>query len=469
MTYSSSSLRTVTASSKVRGLALLLLGAFLASSPLGAADPAPGTPWYEGRLSGQSRSVYQYRSSEGERDSDFYEYLYIRDRDLANRRLDFYASGRLHRDLDGASTSLADDEFASVEDVSSTREDYLFQLYLDAHDRAKRVLLRAGRQYIDVADGLHVDGAQLTAFEYSWLGGRVFGGRPVSYYSPVSGDWAGGFSVNGRPWARNETRLTYVRYHDDSENVDDERYTLETRQRWLEAIRSRVKVSELNSRFEMADLDLYYDASDGDFGCYAGVRRWGGAAGDTTAYSPLVQVLGDREPYTYVRGRIYKSLLPWLYVSPEVTARFVDDTDEDARNRDYVRYDLTLAVEPAKAWSVSVAGEYWDVQEGDSFVGVSGEVRYRRRRLWEVSAGAGYLHYEYVQYSDFAGTSEAGDVRVESDGTAIESSPDSYSYYVSGKWNLNKTFSLQVRGETEDNSETDERSYLGQTALVIRI
>jgi hypothetical protein len=451
---------------------LFILALQVVSSSCLAEDgyPMSATPWYEGHISGQSRSEYEYRSSDGEHDSDLYEYLYFSDRDLANRHLDFYFSGRFQKDLNNLSTSLADNEFASIDDLTS--DYYLFQLYLEAHDIARDVLFRGGRQYIDVADSLHIDGGQLMAFENSRFGGQVFYGRPVSYYSSVSNDWAGGFSLIGRPWAQNQTRLTYVRYHDDSADVDDQHYALDVRQRFDEELRSQLQVSELNKSFEMASLDLYYDSTAGDFGGYVGVRRWGDATGDTIAYSPLLQVLGSFDPYTYVCARTYMNVLPWLYIAPEFTARMVATGDENAQNTDYTHYDLTISIEPDHTWSASVAGEYWDVRGGDSFFGVSGELRYRHGRLWEISAGTGYTHYDYTQYVDYTGTIDAGDVHFSGDGSVMQDSPDSYSYFLAGKWNLNKTFAIQARGEMETDTGTNEtngHSLMAQITVVLRI
>jgi hypothetical protein len=426
------------------------------------------SPWYRRLISGQSRSVYQYQSAGDEKDSDFYEYLYVRGHDLAYNHLDFYFSGKLHRDLDGTSASLSDDLFSSVEDRGPTTESYLYQGYVELRDQAKKIRFRAGRQYVDIADSLHIDGAQLMVYEDAKLGGRVFGGQPVSFYSSVSGDWAGGASLVGRPWEGNETRLTYVRYHDDSENADDERYGLDMRQQWQDDWRFRGLGSVLNDRFETAGLDLFYAPTDTDFDGSLCLRRWGGVNGESRAYSPLHRVLGDLKPYTYVTARLSKGLLPWLFLSPGFAARLVSDADADARNRDYERYDLTLSAEPNRTWNISVAGEYWNVDQGDSFFGVSGEVRYRHRKVWEVSAGTGYVHYEYAQYSDFTGTIDAGDVRVTSDGTRIESSPDSYSYFLRGKWNVTQAVSVQARVDLEDDSEVPDVAFRGQTALVIR-
>ncbi|MEI6809443.1 MAG: hypothetical protein WCN95_12040 [bacterium] len=448
-------------------LALVVSGLQLMLPPVTHSEPKTDSSWYIGRISGQSRTVYDYNSAGDYKDSDIYEYIFLRGTDLAWRHVDFYISGKMHRDLDGTSTSLADDLFAGLDDVSLTMDDYLYQAYIEGHDQAKRLRVRLGRQYVETADSLHIDGGQLMAFENGWLGGRVYFGRPVSYYSSVDGDWAGGLSLIGRPWAENQTRLTYVCYHDESVAVDDERYSLDMRQQLPWSLANRLQVSALNGRFETAGLDLFYAPAESDLDASLGVRRWGGVMGESREYSPLASVLGNREPYTYVRGTVSKSILPWLYISPGVTLRIVEGS-EDLNNRDYVRYDLALACEPDKAWSASVAGEYWDVDHGDRFFGVSGEVRYRHAKIWEISAGAGYFRYVYDQYSDFEGTIDAGDVRISGDGTVFESSPDSYSYYMSVKWNVTRAVSLQLRGEIEDNSETEDLSYRGRTSVAVR-
>jgi len=445
----------------------LQLTASSARSDVLPSDPSPS--WYAGTFSGQFRSVYQYQSLGSEKDSDLYEYFYMSDRDLLKKHLDFYVSGKLHKDLDGTTASLADDFYVGLEDSGKTTDNYLYQLYFDAHDKDRQFALRAGRQYIDVADGLHIDGGLLSVFEKGRLGGRIFYGLPVSYYSSVSGDKAMGGSIICRPWTQNDSRITYVRYHDDDRAVDDERYSFTSWQKWNDEIRSFAQAAELNGDFESAGLDLSFAPTASDFDCSIGVRRWGGVAGNSVVYSPLSQVLGARAPYTYISARASKGILPWLYVSPGVSARLLADGDKDANNRDYMHYDLTIVVEPSRAWNASVAGEYWKVDQSDSFVGLSGEIMYRHQRVWELSIGAGYYHYDYEQFSDFSGTINAGDVRYSSDGVVIESSPDSFSYFAQGKYNISRSVSLKVRGEIEDNSELSERSFFCQMVLLIRI
>ena len=113
-------------------LALVVSGLQLMLPPVTHSEPKTDSSWYIGRISGQSRTVYDYNSAGDYKDSDIYEYIFLRGTDLAWRHVDFYISGKMHRDLDGTSTSLADDLFAGLDDVSLTMDDYLYQAYIEA-------------------------------------------------------------------------------------------------------------------------------------------------------------------------------------------------------------------------------------------------------------------------------------------------------------------------------------------------
>ena len=436
--------------------------------------PAPAaemeTPsWIDQHLSGQSRTSYRYRSSGEDHDSDVYQYLYLRGRDVAAQHLDFYVSGRLHVDTDGTTSSLASNIYAGAEDTGSYTEEHLYQLYAEAHDRAGTLRLRVGRQYIDIADSMHLDGGQLMLFENGRLGGRAFYGLPVSYYGSVSGDAAGGLSVVGRPWAGNRTRLTYSRYDDDSEDATDERYHLQVRQQLIESLRTRMRVSMLNDELQTAGLDLFWYPVDVDFSCVGGAHQWNSFEARTRAFSPYYRLAGDLEPYTYVYARLARGIRRWLQISAGGSARLVEGGREDAYNRSYQRYDLTLGVKPTRHWSASLSGEFWDARNGNRTQGVSGEIRYRRPRQWELRAGAGYLAYDYGFDSDLSFTLNGGQTQVYADGTRIETSPDVYTYFLRGKWYITRAVSLRIRGEIEDNSMVDDLSYGARASVVARL
>ena len=195
----------------------------------GTGECAEG--WLGEHFTLENRSSFYYRSTGSGRDSDFYDHLYLRGHDLCGKKLDFYFSGRAHKDLDGTSKSLANDYFVGVEDLKPRWEQQVYQLYADLHDKNHRFGLRLGRQYIEESEALHVDGVWVRLFETAAVSPRIFLGRPVSYYTGASDDWAGGISLLARPWQNNRTRLSYVRYEENSGAREDEHYALELWQR----------------------------------------------------------------------------------------------------------------------------------------------------------------------------------------------------------------------------------------------
>ena len=427
------------------------------------SDPTPD-------LSGNLRAVYDYRRLGDDKDTDTYGYWTLRGRNLGKGRLEVYTSGRLHYDFDDPSQplSLAEDPYIGMEDTSDEDEVRLLQLYGDLHTRDDRIALRAGRQYVDIADYIQMDGAQLMLFEQDSVGGRVFGGQPVSFYTPISGDLFGGASLVGRPLPGNRSRVTFARYEDDSRDATDEHFFLDTQQYVRDAFRARAYLSMMNDEFRMGGADLYYFSTGDDvFDIALGGRRWGEYTAETRAYSPLVEVLGAQEPYTYVYGRLTKELVPRILLSPGGAYRIPDDSD--AQNREFRRFDISLIFEPSSSLSASVAVDYWDVEQDDTFLGLSGEVRYRFKRIWELTAGAAYLDYQYLTFSDFSLVADGGDTVVTEDGTLIEVSPDAYTYFLRGRWNITPHYAVRLEGELEDDSTEEDLGYRLRASIEVRL
>jgi len=138
-------------------------------------------------------------------------------------------------------------------------------------------------------------------------------------------------------------------------------------------------------------------------------------------------------------------------------------------NRGYERYDLNFIYEPFDAFNASIALEYWDVEDDDRFFGVSGDIRYRYRRIWEVSLGAAFLDYTYFQFSDFSLTADGGSTIVGEDGTRVEVSPYAFTYFLRGRWNINQHLALRISGEIEDNSDEDDLGYRIRTSFEVRL
>lgn len=426
------------------------------------AKPAVPTA-YDLRL----RLLYDYRTQGDATDTDLYGYWSGGPRDTWNGRLDVYASGRMHRDMDRpSSSSLADDPYLSVSDVGGVTENRLYQLFVDCHDRNGRMHLRAGRQYIEVADYLHVDGAQAAACEYGKVGCGAFYGKPVSFYSSLSGDDAWGAFVVGRPWTGNRTRLTYSRYA--TTNGNDGNYHVDVQQTLSDEVRTRGQVSVLNGEFRMGRLDCYYFAADGETDLYFGGSRWGRFDAETRAYSPFYDVLGTQDPYTYWYARLTQVILPHVSLSPGVSARIADGGGTTYANRDYYDYDLSLTYEPVRAFSVCLSMDYWDVDGGDSFVGVNGDVRYRRGKIWELSLGSSYSKHTYLTYSDFSYSVNGGQT-VSDQGTVTEETPFTYTYYLRAKWTIKRHLTLRLQCDVEDESEASDLAYRGRASIEVRL
>ena len=421
------------------------------------------------RYSGRLRVSYDYRTQGDDSDSDLYGHLYGSGRNLYAGRMDFYASARLHTDLDKpASASLADDPFRSIDESDGVTEDRVLQLYADLHDRQRRLTFRGGRQYVDIADYLHMDGGQVTLFEERALGGRVYLGHPVSYHSSVSGDLAAGLSLVGRPWAGNRTRLTVARYEDDSEDECDQNYFLDMRQQMNDETRVRSQVSVLNDEFRMGRLDIYYYSEDGETDLSFGGSRWGAFDARTRAYSPLYHVLGEQQPYTYAYARLTRQLVPSFLVSPGVSLRFADGGGNDYNNRDYGNYDLTFIYQPVRAFSASLSMQYWEVEDDDSFMGITGDLRYRHLRLWEIGGGASYAQYTYDTYSDLSYTANGGQTQFTESGTVIEESPYVRTYFLRAKWNVTRRLTLRVQADVEDDDSATDLAYRGRGSVEVR-
>lgn len=427
---------------------------------------------WEEYLSVTSRTTFRYRSQEGDRDSDIYEHWFLRADGLLDDHLDLYFSGRLHKDIDGTSQYLSEDIFASIEDRDTGWESQVYQLYADFHARDRMFGLRLGRQYIEEAYYLHLDAVQFRLFEKEPVGGSLFFGRPVSYYSPTSDDWAGGGALQVRPWQGGRSRFTYVRYDEDEPSVeDDDLYSLDFWQYFGTRAYIHGKLSFLDDQFHQAAVDFLYFSPDGLYDLMLGARHWGGLRKESREYSPLFSVLGELEEYTFLSARLTCAISSWTSLSLGGAARLVDGSKRDVRNRQYGNTDLTLLLEPHRHWTVSLSGEYWDISGGDRFWGTTGEVEYRPSRVWKVSAGTAYLDYRYEQESDFGYTVENGDIVGHFDGGATyvtQISPDVYTFFARGRVHLTRSLTLRVEGEIENNDLEDENSYGIRTSLSAR-
>lgn len=445
-----------------------LLLAVICSLSLSAGALTNSLP-VKAQYAARVRTDYDYRSQGSDKDQDLREYWYGSARDLLGGRLDVYASGRSEQDLDGThSSSLADDQFLGISDTHKTTEDRILQLYADGHGSDGKVSARVGRQYIDSSDYLHLDGVQVSFFERARLGIGGYYGNPVSYYSSLDGDHAGGVWVTGKPWEGNRSKITFAQYEDHNGGTDHD-YFLESQQNLTEYAKVSAQASVLNEDFRMVRGDFYYFAPGGETGFYCGGSRWGTFDAKTIEYSPLYNVLGKQEPAIYAYARISQKLSKYFMVTPGVSCRFDEGDEHDYANRNYNDYDVALTFEPNKKFSASVSFDYYDMSGGDSFLGLSGEVRYRRSRVWEVALGTSYADYTYNSYSDISYSMSGGQTVFAEDGTVSVEDPNSYTYFLKMKWNVTRRLTMRLQGDIEDNSSSSDLGYRGRASIEVRL
>lgn len=430
-----------------------------------AATPAP-TP-ENGKFTGRLRADYDYRTQGDAKDSDLYGYWYGEYSQLFNNRLDLYSSARLHSDLDSDSnSSFADNYFLSVEDNDDVTETRILQLHLDVHDANDKARLRLGRQYVDIADYIHIDGGQVMLFEQGKLGGRAYFGTPVRFYAEDTDDSAGGLSVVGRPWEGNRSRAT-IAFYDDGDAASDNDLFLDFQQDITENSRTRAQASILNGDFRMARLDCYFNAEDGLTDLALGGSHWGEFDAETLQYSPIYGILGEQSPYSQLYARLNRNLSQSFLVSPGASFRFVDDS-EGVANSGYSDYDLTFIYEPDRSFNTSLSVEYWDTEEGDDFMSLGGELRYRYQKIWEISSGADYIEYTYDTYSDISYSINGGQTFFSGDGTVIRRTPDAYTYFLRARWNVTPTLVLRLQGEIEDAKDESDLGLRGRGSIEVR-
>ncbi len=467
-----------------------------------SAAPTATVSTTSARYFGNLRLDYEYRNQDDASDSDLYGYWSAGGRNLEKGTLDFYLSGRMHRDLNGNahpdgtnSTSNSGGTFNSLDDARGVLEQRVLQAYVDIHDRPGDLHLRLGRQYVDIADYLLIDGAQAILFENQNFGGRVFFGAPVSYYpnyythyyptlvganeyvaetnryKSATHGWAGGASLVGTPWEGNRTRLTYVQYYDSNENLTDHNFLLDAQQRLMDGVQLRGRASFLNDSFRMGALDVSCFTPTGDTSLFFGASRWGQYDARTVAYSPLLQQLDTLQPYTYLYARLSQAISPSWTLSPGVTARFADAGNPNYSNRDYQDYDLTLSFAPCRQFSSSLSAQYWYLTEGDSFLGLTGEICFRKPKVWETSLGCSYSAYSYSDMSyafNSGGTWISGGSVITEDGTVETTTPYSLTYFARAKWYAARYLILRLQGSIEDDKMSSALGFWGRASAEVK-
>lgn len=435
-------------------------GAAEVESATAEASSPEKTAWFGSlKVSGTLNSSYQFRNFGGQDDSDIYEYFALRLRDIVKDRVDGAFSMFWHEDLDGGSTlqgSQLYDPFLDIDQADGNRFRF-YTGYLDFKGLGfEDSRLRVGRQFLEDIDYAHFDGASYRFSPLDPLEVTLFGGRPVTFYSSSQGDAFYGADVRYRFTPQTKVGARYYRY--DAEPFNDDLAAVEVWHMFTPELQTHAGFSLLDADPYLLQNDWYYRWEEYDFDIVAQVVRLFSEIGDHTInFNPYFSTLNGYEPFTYGSMLFSKGINEYISLNAGFDFRVTGgglDPAEESTNRDYVRGTLGAEFYPVKPVTLSINGEYWSVDSGDEFTGVTGEVEYKPCKGWTLTAGAEYGEYvqEYMdEFLLFFGQEKV-----------FRITPDVITYYTRIKWQPTGRLYTAARFELEDNSYDEDDWYAFQ-------
>jgi hypothetical protein len=132
----------------------------------------------------------------------------------------------------------------------------------------------------------------------------------------------------------------------------------------------------------------------------------------------------------------------------------------DNTNRDYRRFSAGAEFYPLENVTVSVSGEFWDVDPNDEFTGITGEIEYEPTKQWTLTAGMDYGEYVQEFRDEFLFFQGINNV--------FRVSPDIITYYGRVRWKPNQTVYSSLLVEVEDNDIDPDEFYSVRLEVGIR-
>jgi hypothetical protein len=408
------------------------------------------------KISGQFNTSYVFRSYDGRDDSDLYTYFSLRMRDISKDRLDAAVSMFYHADLDGTSRLKGNetyDPFVDLDDAKDLKY-RLYTLYIDIKEIGfEDSRLRLGRQFLDTIDYAHFDGASYQFTPIENLDFDLFGGVPITYYSATGGNAFYGANAQYRFSPQTKAAIRYYRYEDD--NVHDDIAEADVWHMFTPGIQTHLDFSLLQGQPYLVRNEFLFAFDEIDLDLSTQFLHLFDKVNDHTInFNPYFPLLNGLDPFFY--GSIFatKGITEYLSLTASFDGRGLRDTPDPVSaftNRDYLRGTAGIEIYPIPELTLSVNGEYWDVDDDDQFTGITGEIEYKPTEKWTLTAGVDYG--EYIQeYRDeflyFFGQEEL-----------FRISPDVMTYYARVKWQpIGKVYTAAYF-EYEDNSYDNEQWY----------
>lgn len=351
-------------------------------------------------FSGSTTLRYRGRFLEGEdgSDHDFYESLSLNYGNSSDDKISGRFYGTLREDIEDPSS-----QFRSIDDTyNKSIRGYIYELYSSVNNIGVVENVKIGRQYLDNAENLHLDGLHLSFKPFKNVRLASYGGIPVHFFESSSdGDWISGVSAETKPLENSTIRLDYIFTADNSADLGEHQDNLLILSAWqriftwwsvfgryskLDSI-SRDAQFRSSWNFPSANLDIqfsYYKQPQllDDF---------------TIEFDEFVPIIGGYEPYDQYTLDIYKGIGQYIGINLGGSLRELkDESDERAFNHDYERYYLTCSIfnYPIKGLTSSITGEDYETA-GDDVQSLSFDVSKDFNKRLKISLGTYYTLYKF--------------------------------------------------------------------------
>lgn len=421
-----------------------------AAAPQAAAKPAaPGKtaavekPKVEAeqgaKLEGFISSQLIARWIGGDKDLDWTNLVSVDWSDPRHAWISAHVVTRISADLNGRSSNSV---FNGLSDLHDQAVDFkLYDAYVDITPPEGLGRLRLGRQFefetplITQYDGLDFRTSPTGDSEFT---AGFYGGVPVRLYQGTSERRSlFGVFAEERPWKGGRARIDWMHVEDDTlVESGNGIFGLSAWQRFEGGWSAEAQYT----RLEDQDRDLRLRG------------QWTSAQSGFTAsatYYQLFQMLNELpqgiDPYTSILTALYPYQQYELALSSEITDHLSLDLAGDARrvrdsadlgefNRDWERYRATAVLHDALLANldVSVSADFWD-GDGRDISTWGADLSYDTQADWKFGAGSYYSLYKY----DIFQNSERDDVR---------------TWYGRANWKLNKSLSLELCYDYEDDN-----------------
>ena len=396
-------------------------------------------------IRGSMRVQFRRRSTQGESDTDLYEFLTLSYGDPDQDRLTAALSARLSEDLDGNRNVQGFYPFGSVDDkYSSWAQSRLYTAYLDVRNASKDLALRAGRQILEsFPEAVAMDGASFRYLPTPDVTLMVFGGLPVNLFeSSPGGDAMYGAAAEWvpDPERRGRYRVEYLHIRDDNvfglhkddlvkvsldEGLGD--FHVHARYTVLEG-ESRDLVARLTGA--VPDAGFLFRVQ----GTYVFHRI------EALSYplDPYSSFLMDLQPYFDLVLALSKSFGAVILDTSYTLRRLVRSGTETTYNHEFDRVEIAPTIRLVDELSLRFSADFWN-STGSDFWTVGGDLAWTVHRDIVLAAGSSYALYAIDLFTG----EERERVR---------------TYSVGMKWKVSKGSSIDARFLFEDTAIGDFRT-----------